>query len=68
MNLFLWMFAGSVLGWVALSFLDLNAARGMWVSVIIGAIGGVLGGKLIAPVFVSASVVPGETIHKRWGV
>ena len=53
MNLFIWMLAGGFIGWLAFALVGLNQARGTWVSVIIGAVGGIVGGKLVAPVFVT---------------
>ena len=60
MSTFLWVLAGGMLGWIAYAFLDLSAGRGQLVSVIIGALGGVLGGKLVAPMFGVVSETPGD--------
>jgi len=60
MNIVLWMLAGSALGWVGYSFLRFNEERGLMVSVIIGAVGGIVGGKLIAPMFTAAAAVPAD--------
>ena len=49
MNIFIWMLAGAALGWAAYAFLGLSEGRGKLASIVIGAMGGVLGGKLIAP-------------------
>jgi hypothetical protein len=38
--------------------MGLSEDRGMTISVIIGAVGGVFGGKLIAPMFSGAAAVP----------
>ena len=40
--------------------MGLNEQRGMIVSIILGAIGGVIGGKLVAPMFGAVAAVPGE--------
>ena len=53
MNMLLWIVAGALTGWVAFSVVGLNQARGPWVSALIGAVGGIIGGKAVAPVFVS---------------
>jgi uncharacterized membrane protein YeaQ/YmgE (transglycosylase-associated protein family) len=53
MNIVIWMLAGAALGWLAYSVLGLNEARGRMVSIAIGAIGGIVGGKVVAPVFVT---------------
>lgn len=60
MDIFLWMLTGSILGWVGCSYLRFNEARGVAVSVIIGALGGFLGGSIVAPMFTAAAEVPGD--------
>jgi len=59
MNTFFWLVAGGVLGWIGYSAIGLNETMGKMAAVILGAVGGVLGGKVIAPVFASATLVPG---------
>ena len=51
MNLVLWILAGGLAGWLAFALMGLNHSRGTWVSVFIGAVGGIVGGKLVAPLF-----------------
>jgi uncharacterized membrane protein YeaQ/YmgE (transglycosylase-associated protein family) len=58
MNIVVWMLAGGILGWVGYAFLGFNEERGMVVSVVIGTVGGLFGGKLIAPMFTAAAAVP----------
>ena len=60
MDIVLWMLTGSVLGWVGCSYLGFNAGRGVAVSIIIGAMGGFLGGNIVAPIFTTAAEVPGD--------
>jgi len=60
MDLVLWALAGAAIGWLAITKLGLNEDRGTLVSIIIGAAGGVAGGKLIAPMFGAVAAVPGE--------
>jgi len=60
MELVLWVAAGAVLGWLAIAKLGFNEDRGTIVSIIIGAAGGVIGGKLLAPMFGAVAAVPGE--------
>jgi len=59
MNIVVWMLAGGMLGWVGFKFAGFNEERGMVVSIIIGAVGGFLGGNMIAPMFTAAETVPG---------
>jgi uncharacterized membrane protein YeaQ/YmgE (transglycosylase-associated protein family) len=58
MNIALWMMAGGFLGWAGHEFLRLNIERGRTISIVIGAAGGLLGGKFIAPMF-SVAALPG---------
>lgn len=60
MELVLWVAAGAALGWLAIAKLGLNEDRGTIVSMIIGASGGVAGGKLVAPMVGAVAGVPGE--------
>lgn len=60
MNIIVWALAGAALGWVGISFLRFNEGRGTVVSMVIGAVGGIIGGKTIAPMFVAAAAVPGD--------
>ena len=57
MNVILWMLAGAMVGWIAYSILGLNERRGRMVSIAIGAIGGLVGGKMIAPVFFTVAAM-----------
>jgi uncharacterized membrane protein YeaQ/YmgE (transglycosylase-associated protein family) len=62
MNIALWMLAGAVLGWASHDFLRMNVERGRWASIAIGAAGGFLGGKFVAPMFAAAALpdaIPG---------
>jgi uncharacterized membrane protein YeaQ/YmgE (transglycosylase-associated protein family) len=60
MELVLWVAAGAAMGWLAITKMGLNEQRGMIVSIIIGAVGGVIGGKLVAPLFGAVATVPGD--------
>ena len=53
MNIVMWMLAGAIVGWVGFSFMRYNEERGLMVSAIIGAIGGLVGGKLLAPMLMT---------------
>jgi uncharacterized membrane protein YeaQ/YmgE (transglycosylase-associated protein family) len=60
MNIAMWVLAGAIIGWVGYKFLDVNSGRGMIVSMIIGAVGGLLGGKIIAPMFTAPAAIPAD--------
>ncbi|HYC36897.1 MAG TPA: hypothetical protein VEC19_10775 [Usitatibacter sp.] len=52
MNMMLWLFAGLAIGWLAFARFNLNAGWGLFPSLCIGAIGGLAGGKFLAPLFI----------------
>jgi uncharacterized membrane protein YeaQ/YmgE (transglycosylase-associated protein family) len=60
MNIFIWLLAGGLLGFLGYSLLRLNVERGKMVSIAIGAVGGFIGGKMIAPVFTAAAAIPSD--------
>jgi len=60
MNMVMWMLVGGALGWAAFALLGINEKRGTIVSVIIGAMGGVIGGQMLAPLMSSSPVVSGD--------
>ena len=49
MNIVMWMLVGGALGWAAFALLGINEKRGTIVSIIIGTIGGLIGGQMLAP-------------------
>lgn len=59
MNTVFWLVAGGLLGWIGYAAMGLNQTIGKMAAVILGAMAGVLGGKLIAPMFAGATLVPG---------
>jgi len=60
MNMMVWMLAGGVIGWASFAYLKFSEGRGMMVSVVIGATGGLVGGKLLAPMLGFSAAVPGD--------
>jgi uncharacterized membrane protein YeaQ/YmgE (transglycosylase-associated protein family) len=58
MNIVVWALAGAALGWITFSYFKLSEGRGMAVSLIVGAVGGLAGGHLIAPLLGLAASVP----------
>ena len=60
MNTLLWVLAGAALGWATFSYLGYSEGRGKFASMIIGAMGGVLGGKMIAPMLTAPAPVPAD--------
>ncbi|HWJ00711.1 MAG TPA: hypothetical protein VNU96_16985 [Burkholderiales bacterium] len=59
MNIVIWMLSGAIVGRLGYSVAGLNDARAKRVSIVIGALGGVVGGSLAAPIF-TAAAAPGD--------
>lgn len=49
MNIAMWVLAGGILGWIGFTILRAKAERGMVISIVIGAVGGLFGGNVLAP-------------------
>jgi len=58
MNIVIWMACGALLGWLAYELLDMRPGRGQAASLVIGGTGGVLGGKLLAPMLGIGAATP----------
>jgi uncharacterized membrane protein YeaQ/YmgE (transglycosylase-associated protein family) len=56
LNIFLWMLVGAGIGWIGYTVLGFNEALGRFFSIVVGAIGGIVGGKELAPVFATPLV------------
>lgn len=54
METIVWIVTGALVGWVAYSYANLNGDRGMPVSMAIGVVGALAGGKGLAPMFIEA--------------
>ncbi len=56
MNIVIWLIVGGIIGWIASMIMRTNAQQGMILNVVVGIIGSVIGGWLIAPLLGSATV------------
>ena len=57
MNFFIWIVVGALIGWIASILMRTDAHQGLFVNVVVGLIGALIGGWLIAP------LVGADTIH-----
>lgn len=60
MNIVMWILAGGALGWAGFRLLGINEQRGTIISIIIGAIGGLIGGQMLAPMMSNSPIVSGD--------
>lgn len=56
MNFILWIVIGGVIGWLASLVMRTDAQQGMLLNVIVGIVGALLGGWLLAPLFGSGTI------------
>lgn len=49
MNYIIWLVVGGLIGWVASKIMNTDAQQGILLNVVVGIVGAVLGGWLIAP-------------------
>ncbi len=56
MNFIIWIGVGGLLGWVASMIMRTDAQQGMFLHVVVGIIGALLGGWLLAPLFGTGTI------------
>lgn len=60
MNLLIWLVIGGLLGWVASMFMGTNGRQGIFLNVVVGIVGAVLGGWLLSGLFGSSTINQGN--------
>lgn len=56
MNFIIWIVIGGILGWLASLVMKTDAQQGMILNVIVGVVGALLGGWLLAPLFGTGTI------------
>jgi uncharacterized membrane protein YeaQ/YmgE (transglycosylase-associated protein family) len=56
MNIVIWLVVGGLIGWVASMIMKTNAQQGLVLNIVVGIIGSMIGGWLIAPLLGAATV------------
>lgn len=56
MNFIIWLVVGGLIGWVASKIMNTDAQQGIFLNVVVGIVGSMLGGWLVAPLLGSATV------------
>ncbi|MDR6536481.1 GlsB/YeaQ/YmgE family stress response membrane protein [Variovorax soli] len=56
MNLIIWLVVGGLIGWVASMIMRTDAQQGMFLNVVVGIIGSMLGGWFVAPLLGAGTV------------
>jgi uncharacterized membrane protein YeaQ/YmgE (transglycosylase-associated protein family) len=60
MGIILWLIIGGVVGWLASIVMRRDASQGIFLNIVVGIIGAVLGGWLIGPILGAPSINSGE--------
>jgi uncharacterized membrane protein YeaQ/YmgE (transglycosylase-associated protein family) len=60
MNLIIWLIVGGLIGWVASMVMKTNGQQGIILNVVVGIIGALLGGYLLAPLFGTGTINSGD--------
>ncbi|WP_343729246.1 GlsB/YeaQ/YmgE family stress response membrane protein [Duganella sp.] len=68
MNFIIWLVIGGVLGWLASIIMRTDAQQGMFLNVVVGIIGAVLGGLVLAPMIGSGTINDGDYSLASLGV
>ncbi len=56
MNLIIWLIVGGVIGWLASILMKTNGQQGMFLNVVVGIVGAMLGGWFISPLVGVATI------------
>lgn len=62
MNIALWILSGAVAGWIGYAWIGWNEGRSLLVSIVLGTVGGLAGGSVVAPMFTAAPVAGGGVL------
>lgn len=62
MGIIVWLVMGGVVGWVASMIMDTNARQGIFLNIVIGIVGALIGGWLIGPLLGAGSINDGITV------
>jgi uncharacterized membrane protein YeaQ/YmgE (transglycosylase-associated protein family) len=56
MDIIIWLIVGGLIGWVASMVMKTDARQGIFLNVVVGVVGAVLGGWFLSPLFGVATI------------
>lgn len=56
MNFIIWIIVGGILGWLASLVMRTDAQQGLLLNIVVGIVGSLLGGWLLAPLFGTGTI------------
>jgi len=60
MNLIIWLVVGGVVGWVASLIMKTDAQQGLFLNVVVGIVGALIGGWLLSPLVGAGTLNQGD--------
>ena len=60
MNIIIMLIVGGLIGWIASMIMRTNAQQGVILNIIVGIVGALLAGLLLAPLFGTGSITQGD--------
>ena len=60
MNILIWLVIGGLVGWVASMIMKTDGQQGIFLNVVVGIVGAVVGGFLISPLLGSSTINQGN--------
>ena len=60
MNIIIWLIVGGILGWIASIIMKSDAQQGIGLNIVVGIIGALIGGWLIAPMMGTGTINQGD--------
>ena len=68
MNLLIWIVVGGVIGWLASLVMRTDAQQGIFLNIVVGVIGALLGGWFISPLVGAGTINQGDFSLASMGV
>jgi len=56
MNIIVWLIVGGIIGWLASIVMKTNAEQGLFLNIVVGIVGAMIGGWFLSPVFGVATI------------
>ena len=56
MSFIIWIVIGGIIGWLASMVMKTDAQQGIWLNMVVGIVGALLGGWLLTPLFGSGTI------------
>jgi uncharacterized membrane protein YeaQ/YmgE (transglycosylase-associated protein family) len=62
MGILVWLIMGGIVGWIASMIMGTDARQGIFLNVVVGIVGALIGGWLIGPLLGAGSINDGITV------